>query len=74
MPPLPILKVRIVLRVLETHGFVVIARRGKGSHRFVEHPDGRTTIVSGNEGDDVPRGRLAKIIRDCKLTVDAFTQ
>ena len=70
MPPLPILKVRIVLRLLAAQGFIVVRQRGKGSHRFVEHADGRTTTVSGNEGDDVPRGRLAKILRDVELTID----
>jgi predicted RNA binding protein YcfA (HicA-like mRNA interferase family) len=73
MPPLPILKVRVVLRILRHHGFDVVRQRGKGNHRFVAHPDGRTTTVSGNDGDDMPRGTLAKVIRDTRLSVEDFS-
>ena len=74
MPPVPILKVRVVLRILESHGFQVLSQRGQGSHRFMQHPDGRTTTLSGKSGEDVPRGRLSKMLRDTKLTVDDFTK
>jgi predicted RNA binding protein YcfA (HicA-like mRNA interferase family) len=70
MPPVPLLKVRVVLRVLRAHGFEVVSQRGKGSHRFMQHPDERTTTVSGNEGDDMPRGTLRKVLRDADLDVD----
>lgn len=70
MPPLPLLKVRVVLKVLQAHGFEVVAQRGKGSHRFMQNADGRTTTVSGNLGDDMPRGTLRKVMRDADLTVD----
>jgi predicted RNA binding protein YcfA (HicA-like mRNA interferase family) len=73
MPPVPVLKVRVVLRVLRTHGFDVVRERGKGSHRFLQHPDGRTTTVSGNDGDDMPRGTLRKVMRDAELDVAHFT-
>jgi len=72
MPPIPLLKVRVVLRVLRAHGFEVVRLRGKGSHRFMQHPDGRTTTVSGNEGADIPRGLLRKVMRDTDLSVDDF--
>jgi predicted RNA binding protein YcfA (HicA-like mRNA interferase family) len=68
--PLPVLKVRVVVRALERQGFQVQRMRGKGSHRFMSHSDGRTTTVSGNPGDDVRRSRLAKILRDTRLTVE----
>jgi predicted RNA binding protein YcfA (HicA-like mRNA interferase family) len=74
MPPLPILKVRVVLGVLRSHGFEVVRERGKGSHRFLQHRDGRTTTVSGNEGDDMPRGTLRKVLRDTDLSVDEFSR
>ena len=73
MPPVPILKVRVVLRILRAHGFEVVRQRGKGSHRFLQHEYGRTTTVSGNEGDDMPRGTLRKVLRDTTLEVDDFT-
>lgn len=65
-----VLTVRVVLVGLKQHGFEVLGQRGKGSHRFLRHPDGRTTTVSGKPGDDIRAGRLAKILRDTELTVD----
>ena len=73
MPPVPILKVRVVLRVLRDHGFEVVRQRGKGSHRFLQHSDGRTTTVSGKESDDIPRGLFRKILRDADLIAEDFT-
>ena len=73
MPPTPLLKVRIVLRVPRARGFEVISQRGRGSHRFMQHADGRTTTVSGNEGDDMPRGLPKKVMHNTELTVEDFT-
>jgi predicted RNA binding protein YcfA (HicA-like mRNA interferase family) len=49
-------------------GFAVI--RIKGSHHFVHHEDGRTTVVPVHSGETIGPGLLHKILRDCKLSVD----
>jgi predicted RNA binding protein YcfA (HicA-like mRNA interferase family) len=53
-------KVREVIRLLERDGWVRLVTRG--SHRQFKHPNkpGRVT-VSGNLGDDMPRGTFASV-------------
>lgn len=70
MLPLTSRKVRVLLQAPDRHGFVIVPGRGKGSHRFLRHPDGRTTTVSGKPNDQIPRGLLAKILRDTGLSGD----
>ena len=64
------LSVEKVLRALEKAGFERI--RQKGSHVFMRHPDGRTTVVPLHKGEDIGRGLLRKIIRDSKMSVEEF--
>lgn len=59
------LKVREVIRELEGAGWKHI--RTKGDHRVFRHADGRTTVVSGNLGDDVRPGTYAAILRQTKI-------
>lgn len=59
-----------IIRILEKAGFQKI--RQKGSHIFMRHPDGRTTVVPFHKGEDIGRGLLRKIIRDAKMNVDEF--
>ena len=42
--------------------------RVKGSHHFLRHPDGRTTVVPVHAGETIGPGLLSKILRDTKLT------
>ncbi|HEX2165547.1 MAG TPA: type II toxin-antitoxin system HicA family toxin [Thermoanaerobaculia bacterium] len=51
-----------VLRQLE---FEVV--RVRGSHHFLRHPDGRTTVVAVHAGETLGPGLLAKILRDVEL-------
>jgi predicted RNA binding protein YcfA (HicA-like mRNA interferase family) len=51
-------------------GFSII--RTRGSHHFLRHPDGRTTVVPVHAGDTIGPGLLGKILRDCGLTRDEF--
>jgi len=44
--------------------------RVKGSHHFLAHPDGRTTVVPVHSGEVIGPGLLRKILRDCQLTSD----
>ena len=56
------MKVREVIRLLEQDGWVLVVRRG--SHRQFKHPlkPGRVT-VSGNLGDEMPKGTFASVRR-----------
>ncbi len=49
-------------------GFILV--RTRGSHQFLRHSDGRSTIVPVHRGEDIGPGLLAKILRDCDLTVE----
>ena len=51
---LPLLSAKEICKFLEKLGFVSI--RQKGSHRFYEHPSGRSTVVPIHPGKDVGRG------------------
>jgi predicted RNA binding protein YcfA (HicA-like mRNA interferase family) len=55
-----------LIRALRKLGFEVI--RIKGSHHFVQHQDGRCTVVPLHRGESIGRGLLAQILRDCDIT------
>jgi predicted RNA binding protein YcfA (HicA-like mRNA interferase family) len=67
---LPSIRPDTVLRVLQSIGFE--RKRQRGSHIFLAHPDGRTTVVPYHRGEDLDRGLLRKIIQDAKLTPTEF--
>lgn len=60
------MKVREVIRLLERDGWVLVVTRG--SHRQFKHPTkpGRVT-VSGNLGDDMPKGTVGSVKRQAGL-------
>lgn len=58
--------------VLQQLGFELL--RVKGSHHFLRHPDGRTTVVPVHAGEVIGPGLLSKILRDTKLTKDELKQ
>ncbi|HBB17051.1 MAG TPA: hypothetical protein DCZ97_08635 [Syntrophus sp. (in: bacteria)] len=57
-----------LIKVLRKLGFEVI--RTKGSHHFLRHPDGRSTVVPVHRGEAIGRGLFAQILRDCELSRD----
>ena len=57
---------RALIAVLKRIGFDEI--RVKGSHRFLKHPDGRTTVVPVHSNETLGPGLLASILRDVKLS------
>lgn len=71
-PRLPILKARDVMRVLHSLGFKEV--RQTGSHIFFQHPDGRTTLVSRHDREDIGRGLLRQILREIELTPEQFSK
>ena len=72
MPRLPSLNSWEVIRVLGKVGFEQV--RQKGSHVFMRHPDGRTTLIPVRQGRDIDRSLLRKIIRDVDMTRDEFME
>ncbi len=59
-----------LIKILERIGFQII--RQKGSHVFMRHPDGRTTLVPVHSGENIGRGLIRKIIKDAKLGREEF--
>ena len=55
-----------LLRALERSGFDVVRQRG--SHVFIRHRDGRTTVVPVHSGEALGPGLLRKIARDLDLS------
>jgi len=60
------MKVRDVIRMIEAHGWYLVATRG--SHRQYKHPNkpGRVTIA-GHPGDDLAPGTLNSILKQAQL-------
>jgi predicted RNA binding protein YcfA (HicA-like mRNA interferase family) len=44
--------------------------RQRGSHVFLKHDDGRTTVVPIHSGETIGPGLLSKILRDVEMTKD----
>jgi predicted RNA binding protein YcfA (HicA-like mRNA interferase family) len=65
---LPTVKGYRLIKALRKMGFEVI--RTKGSHHFLQHTDGRCTVVPVHSGETLGRGLLAQIIRDCETSVE----
>lgn len=57
-----------LIAALERVGFRVL--RIKGSHHFLRHEDGRSTVVPSHSGETIGPGLLHRILRDCQLTAD----
>jgi predicted RNA binding protein YcfA (HicA-like mRNA interferase family) len=57
-----------LLAALRRAGFELV--RTKGSHHFVRHSDGRSTVIPVHAGETLGPGLLASILRDVKLTRD----
>lgn len=72
MTRLPTLTAAKLLKVLLRLGF--IEEHGKGSHKFLKHPDGRTTTVPCHRGEDIGRGLLRKILRDIEMEPEELTR
>ena len=61
MPKLPLLSASEIIKILQKIGFQKI--RQEGSHVFLQHADGRTTVIPNHPGDEVDRGLLNKILK-----------
>jgi predicted RNA binding protein YcfA (HicA-like mRNA interferase family) len=61
-----------LVKALRKLGFAVV--RTKGSHHFLQHPDGRCTVVPVHRGETIGRGLLAQVLRDCETTRDELQE
>ena len=68
MSRLPRLRGREVVAALRRAGFAVL--RIKGSHHFMQHHDGRRTVVPVHAGETIGPGLLGKILKDTELEAD----
>ena len=66
MSRLPALTGKQLLAALQPLGFETL--RVKGSHHFLRHPDGRTTVVPIHAGEMVGPGLMNSILRQVKLS------
>ena len=68
MSKLPAVTGNQIIKSLQRRGFLVV--RTKGSHHFLQHPDGRCTVVPVHRGETIGRGLFAQILRDCELNFE----
>jgi len=64
----PSLSGKRLIKAIERFGLEVT--RIKGSHHFLRHPDGRTTVIPVLSNEDIGKGLLRKILVDCELTFE----
>ena len=55
-----------LIKALGKAGFESL--RVRGSHHFLRHSDGRTTVIPVHGGETIGPGLVAKILRDCEMT------
>jgi predicted RNA binding protein YcfA (HicA-like mRNA interferase family) len=68
MKKLPRLSGKKLINILSKIGFESVRQRG--SHVFLRHQDGRTTVVPNHK--EIDRGTLLEIIRQIKLSKEEF--
>ena len=68
MTVLPSVTGKELVAALRKAGFDVV--RIKGSHNFLRHADGRTTVVPVHAGEAISPGLMSKILRDCDVSRD----
>jgi predicted RNA binding protein YcfA (HicA-like mRNA interferase family) len=57
-----------LIAALAKEGFQVA--RVRGSHHFLRHEDGRSTVVPVHSGETLGPGLLNKILRDCHFHIE----
>lgn len=59
-----------VIKALQKAGFDVL--RVRGSHHFMRHADGRSTVVPVHAGETLGPGLFNQILKDAELDREAF--
>ncbi|MGE5355631.1 MAG: type II toxin-antitoxin system HicA family toxin [Deltaproteobacteria bacterium] len=71
MSRLPLYTAKELMTILYMLGFEM--KRQKGSHKFFQHKDGRTTVIPDHGSEKIDRGLLNKIIKqDLLMSVENF--
>lgn len=70
MSNLPRINGKKLIKILYKAGFDVV--RIKGSHHFVRHTDGRSTVVPVHGKEIIGVGLFHKILKDCELSAEDF--
>jgi predicted RNA binding protein YcfA (HicA-like mRNA interferase family) len=70
MTRLPRLQGKEIIVALRGAGFEAV--RIKGSHHFLQHPDGLVTVIPVHSGEIIGPGLLTKILLDCDLSREEF--
>lgn len=70
MSSLSPIRARELIKILKKIGF--IERRQKGSHLFLSHEDGRTTVVPIHPSKSIGIGLFRSILHDVKLSPEDF--
>lgn len=70
MPRLPRIHGKEIISALNKVGFRVI--RIKGSHYFLRHADGRSTVIPVHSSEIIGPGLMNKILKDVDLELKEF--
>ena len=62
----------VVIKALRRIGFLPV--RQKGSHLFMKHPDGRSTVIPVHPGEELGRGILIEIMSDVRMSKQEFLE
>jgi len=68
MSNLPSFDGQTLIKVLRKFGFEVI--RIKGSHHFLRHEDGRSTVIPVHQKETIGIDLFHKILKDCEISVE----
>ena len=71
MSKLKIITSTQMCKLLESLGFSLV--RQKGSHRFYQHTDGRTTVIPMHTGD-LDRSLIRRMLNDMDLSIDEYNE
>ncbi|HUG80912.1 MAG TPA: type II toxin-antitoxin system HicA family toxin [Bryobacterales bacterium] len=66
MNRLPSITGKQLIGSLKRLGFQEV--RIRGSHHYLRHPDGRTTVAPAHAGEAIGPGLLSKILRDAEIS------
>jgi len=73
MTKLPLISAIELIKILSKIGFNAV--RQEGSHVFLRHEDGRTTVVPNHPSEKLDRGLLNKILKkDVKISRKEFEE
>jgi predicted RNA binding protein YcfA (HicA-like mRNA interferase family) len=70
MTRLPRVTGKKVVATLSKAGFGLV--RVRGSHHFLQHTDGRSTVVPVHAGEVIGPGLMGKILKDAEMTRSEF--